>query len=135
MNKPSIHFEQLIEETWRLFPQAGKICGTENPLRIWVDGQPQTIEPILSAHSPVWLETSRERITADGQDHAVITITCPKEASRTVELRVSQGNTILTESIPLDSAGNAEVEIYALTCGRITIQVTPYPVRVQLTAI
>jgi hypothetical protein len=135
MNRSTIHFEQLMEEARSFYPNALNMSGTEQPLRIWVDGQPQNLEPILAAHSPVWLETSRERIQADGQDSAIVTIHCPELVSKTIELRVSQGNTHLTENIPLDSGGNAEVEIYALTSGKITIQMTPYPVRVQLTAI
>ncbi len=130
-----IHFEQFVEEIRKQHPQSKTICATENPLQVFIDGQPYDPHPLLSIHQPFCIQASPTVITADGVDFATIKIEAPDFSGDEITLAIQQGGTVLHEAIQLDGNGSGELEICSQTAGQVIISHPLLPVRASFTCL
>ena len=124
-----INFEQFVEEVRAAYPLAQTICGTEQPLQFWKDGNRMEVETMLGQHRPVWLQIEPAQIPADGVTIATVMICSPARAGESIDLHLRHGSSDSQENITLDSEGLAEIEITSRTVGLIQMDLGSIPVR------
>lgn len=118
-----IHFEQLMEEAWVHYPQAQQICGTEKPLQLWLDGRLIEPDELLEYHHPVFIHAAPARIPADSQAASRVTIHSPKLAGQELNIHIRQGKVSRNQTVMLDTAGEAALEICTSQTGLISVAV------------
>lgn len=130
-----IHFEQLMEEAWAQYPQSQHICGTEKPLKLWLDGRLLDPSELIEYHKPVFIQAIPARIPADSQTVSRITIRSLPLAGQELNLTIRQGQMSRSQVVTLDSDGSAELEICTAQTGFITVAVNGIASRVAIEAL
>jgi len=129
---PAIHFEQLIEEIRLANPGAQTIWGTESPLAVFLDSTPLDLAPYLQAHHPAWLTVTPASLIANGLTSVVVHAHYPAFANLQMPIRLRQGQTTLTETIPLDQQGKGDLELSTQTLSEIIVELVTIPVRISI---
>ncbi len=128
----AIHFEQLIEEIRIANPAAQTIWGTESPLSVMMDNIPLSLEPYLQAHQPAWLSVVPASLIANGLTSVIVHAHFPASANLQLPIRLQQGQTTLTETIPLDQRGDGDLELCTQTVAEILVELVAVPVRISI---